>query len=838
MQKIQTLSGLVILAGWLAAPALSATHPDSNSVDPQVEARVNELVGQMTLEEKTQFLYGADFMNLHGFERLGIPPLTLADGPLGIRWGTSTAFPASIALGSTWDVDLAHRLGTAMGKEWRNKGRRVWLGPCVGLVRVPHGGRNFESYGEDPHLNARLAVATISGAQSQGLIACVKHYALNNQDLQRFTIDIKVDERTMHELYLPVFEAAVKEAGVWSVMSAYNKVNGPYCTASHDLQNEVLKNRWGFRGFVVSDWGAVHDTVEPANAGLDLEMDLDNPVGKHWGHGKLLEAVNKGLVSQQALDDKVRRLLRAMASVGALDDHWQPLNKDLPESVEIARQIARDGIVLLKNDRQVLPLDPQKKQTIAVIGPNHQEARTGGGGSSLVVPPYAISPLEGLKAAAGSEVKFISAVGVYPAGIAPKPVPSAWLRTPNGKQNGMLGEYFANRDLEGDPVLTRVDETVGFRWGNDSPGEGVPQDRFSVRWTGTLTVPESGEFLLGFASDDGARFKLDGRMLFEDWGDHAIVLNERHVQLEAGRAYPIEIEYYDNSQSADAILSCRQQVSELDEALAAAREADVALVCVGLSLGVEGEGADRPSMDLDDEQIELINQVAEINPNTIVCVIAGSQVGMHPWVDQVPAVMQAWYGGQEAGHGIADIVFGKHSPSGKLPMTFVRHWEDHPCADHYPGNEYREGLFMGYRHFDRSGTEPLFPFGHGLSYTTFELGNLKLNSCQDGGVDVEVDVTNTGRRAGAEVVQCYVHDPECGVLMPEQQLAAFAKVWLEPGSTTTVKMTIRPRSFQYYDSNDEIWRHEPGEFEIRVGTSSRNLPLKRLVVPNPTGGMN
>ena len=830
MRAVGILGGIVAgLTLSQSASAATKTHTNSNTVDPQVEARVEKLIEQLTLEEKIELLYGKTYMDLHEIDRVGIPSLTLADGPLGIRWETSTAFPASIALGATWDVDLAHRFGVAMGHEWRNKGRRMWLGPCVGLVRVPQGGRNFETYGEDPVLNGRLAVASITGAQSQGLIACVKHFALNNQDYERFTIDIKADERTLHELYLPVFEAAVKEAGVWSVMSSYNQVAGKYVTASEYLQQVVLKEHWGFRGFVVSDWGAVHDTVGPANAGLDLEMDLETPVGKYWGGGKLLDAVQRGNVKEGAIDEKVRRILRAMVSVGALDDQWQPLNQDLPESVKVARQIATDGLVLLKNEGDVLPLDPSQQLTIAMIGPNHHQARTGGGGSSRVVPPYAISPLAGIKAAAGDQIKVLSAVGVRSRGTAPAAVDPEWLRTPDGEP-GLLGEYFDNRDLSGEPKLTRVDPTVDFKWGLNAPAAGMPQDNFSVRWKGTLTVPKTGEYLLGAASDDGARLKLNGRQIVNDWNDHALLLNEQKVVLEAGERYLIELEYYDNGQDATIVLACRQEASELEKALAAAKAADVAIVCVGLSEAVEGEGGDRPSIDLDPVQVELIKAVAKVNPKTVVCVIAGSQVGMAAWLDQVPAVMQAWYGGQEAGNAIADIVFGKQSPSGKLPMTFCK-WEDHPCYGHYPGNVYSEGLFTGYRHFDKHHIAPLFPFGFGLSYTTFDFSDLKVSPRSDGGADVSVKVTNTGQVAGAEVVQCYVHDIESRVEMPEQQLAAFGKVQLELGQSEVVKMTIRPRAFQYYDSALHEWSSEKGEYEIRVGNSSRNLPLTQVIEP-------
>ncbi len=813
----------------VASLGAAAVFANSNDVNSDVEVRIKQLCDAMTLEEKVRLLYGATYMDLHAIERLDIPPLALADGPLGIRWGVSTAFPASLALGATWDLDLAHRFGVAIGHEYRNQGRRMWLGPCVGLVRVPHGGRNFESFGEDTHLNSRFAVATIEGAQSQDLIACVKHYACNNQDYERFTIDIQVDERTLHELYLPVFKAAVQEAGVWSVMSAYNQVNGHYCTASNYLQNEVLKARWGFRGFVVSDWGAVHDTVGPANAGLDLEMDLEQPVGKYWGHGKLLEAVKAGDVTESTIDDKVQRILRAMASVGALDDQWEPQRRKLPASRTLAREIARDGIVLLKNERDLLPLDANQQQTIAVIGPNHLEGRTGGGGSSRVTPPYAIGPLEGLREAASDRVKFAAMHGVMPAGEAPPAVDGTWLSPPTGDGTGLRGEYFANRELQGEPVLTRRDAMVNFRWSHESPGPGLPGDGFSVRWTGFITPPATGEYYVGASSDDGARLTFDGERVIDDWSDHALRRNERKLQLEGGRRYPIVLEYYENGGEAAVVLSCRPATNDFEAAVAAARDADAVILCVGLSAAVEGEGGDRESMDLDAEQQRLLEAVTAANQNTIVVIIAGSQVGMTPWGDDAAAVLQAWYPGQEGGHAIADLVFGKHSPSAKLPMTFIRNWKDHPCYGHYPGNVYREGLFMGYRHFDKHDVEPLFPFGFGLSYTTFELSDLQCKVTDDGGAEVTLRVRNTGERAGAEVVQCYVRDVESSVVQPVQALKSFAKVMLQPGEQRQVKLSLPPTAFAFYDAEQDQWRVEPGAFELRVGTSSRDLPLREVV---------
>lgn len=822
-----------VAAGWLIMATIVTTAAGadvgSNVVDPQTEARVAKLLEQMTLEEKNTLLYGKTFMELHGIARLGIPELTFADGPLGIRWERSTAFPAAIALGATWDVDLARAFGTAIAKEWRNKGRRVWLGPCIAVIRVPHGGRNFETFSEDPYLNSRLAVAMIKAAQSRGVMACPKHFAVNNQELDRFDIDIQVDERTLHELYFPAFRAAVTEAGAWAVMASYNRVNGLYATASDYLQNEILKERWGFRGFVVSDWGAVHDTVGPANAGLDIEMDLETPVGKYWGDGRLAQAVRDGAVAERVVDDKVRRVLRAMIQIGVLDDEWQVIDREMVTHRALARRIARDGIVLLKNDRDLLPLSKHAAQKIAVIGPNHAEARTGGGGSSQVGPYYAIGPLDGLRGQAGHVTEITSAYGVIPQGTAPPAIDMHWLTPPSGRGHGLEGQYFDNLNLEGSPAFTRIDPTVDFSWGQGGPGSGIGGDNFSVRWRGTLRVPETRTYRLGTATDDGARLYLDGKKLIDDWNDHALILREVEVALEAGRDYELVMEYYERGRGAIAVLSCQVGDSALDDAIALAGDADVAIVCVGLTPAIEGEGADRPSIDLDDAQVKLIREVAAANPNTVVVIIAGSQVGMAEWIDDVPCVMQAWYGGQEAGNAIADVVFGNVCPSGKLPMSFVRHWEEHPCSGSYPGNVYSERLLVGYRGFDTNGVEPLFPFGFGLSYTDFTLTGLDVRESADGGYDVHVTVRNDGQRAGGEVVQCYVHDVEASVARPEKELKGFAKVFLEPGQSQKVTITLGRAAFAFYDVSEHDWRVEEGAFDILVGVSSRDIRLRSRV---------
>jgi beta-glucosidase len=797
-----------------------------------VEERVNELIGLMTLEEKASFVHGETAMSLRAIPRLGIPALQLADGPLGIRAGSpATAFPAPIALAASWDTNLAWRFGEAIGKEFRNKGRQVWLGPGMNIIRLPQCGRNFEYYSEDPYLASRMAVAAVQGAQSQRVVACAKHYAGNNQEQDRGYVSVEVDERSLREIYLPAFEAATREGGARAVMAAYNRVRGAYCTANRYLLTDILKNEWGFPGLVVSDWGAVHETVAPANAGLDLEMDGSSPVGAFWGNGQLLAALQGGQVSAATVDGMVRRILRAILFTGIVDEAWDSPDIEIVEHRALARQIAADGIVLLKNNNAVLPLDKSTPHTVAVVGPRYAQAQHGGGGSSYVTPYYTVSPLTGLQNVAAPNVTFVDAPGVPPDDnwVA---VDTSFLTPPAGGGHGLRGEYFNNQNLQGTPVVTRTDPTVDFWWGSGSPATGIPADHFSVRWTGFITAPHTADWDLGMATDDGFRLYLDGTLLIADWQDHGLRLTRQTVHLEAGHAYNLTLEYYENWGDAAAFLVCQDNSEELDEAIELARNADAALVFVGLTSDEEGEGSDRSSIDLTYAETKLIRGVAAVNPRTAVVIVAGSQVGFDGWIDDAPAVVQAWYGGQEAGNAIAAVLFGDVNPSAKLPMTFVRRWEDHPAFGLYPSGNYSEGLDVGYRYFDHAPVEPAFPFGHGLSYTTFAYSNLIVDTSAVptlGVVNVRFDVENTGALPGREVAQVYVRDPVAGVARPVKELKGFAKVALSPGARQPVSIALNQRAFAYYDDSQHDWRVEPGAFEIIVAASSCDIRLQQTI---------
>jgi len=683
----------------------------------------------MTAQEKAEMLSGSGWMESQPIGRLGIPAIKMADGPLGVRnWRgssavtnaastpqvLSTAFPSGIAMASSWDTELVARAARAIAQEVKALGRDMILGPTVNINRVPLWGRNFEGYGEDPYLTARMGVAYIKAVQAEGVIPSVKHFAANNEEFERHRIDETISERALNEIYFPAFKAAVEEAGVWVVMSAYNKVNGQWCAENPFLLTDTLRKRWGFRGFVISDWGSTYSTDATINAGMNLEMPGGEPM-RNWlrraqtqrdGNGagwltadKVEAAVAAGRVSEAAVDDSVRRILRVMFTAGLFDHpHSGGGEVDTPEQREIARTAASEGIVLLKNTG-VLPLRAAATRTIAVIGPNAAVARTGGGGSSLVRPKYAVTALDGIKEAAGPHADVVYALGAV-----------------------MEGELTEGKD----------------------------------------------------AAKPAAELR--------------------------------------------------------DEAVAVARGSDAAIVVVGNAPKLEGEGFDRKSMDLPAGQDELIEAIAAANPHTIVVVMAGAPVTMTKWIDKVAAVVFAWYAGQEAGHAIGDVLYGVVNPSGKLPVTFPKAFADSPAYGHYPGEnlhvDYAEGIYVGYRGFDKKGVEPLFPFGYGLSYTTFAYGPLKIdaNAVKVGQpVSMSLSVRNSGRRAGAEVVQLYLAPPPSGVDRPAKELKGFARVTLEPGQAKTVSFTLDQAAMSYYDTGVHDWVAEPGRFTVLVGASSRDI---------------
>jgi beta-glucosidase len=827
----------LLIASGLSLQIVSAQEsPIYTDPKAPLEKRVADLFGRLTLEEKLGLLGGTGFTT-QPIPRLGVPAMGMVDAGQGVRGGNggtqgpATAFPAGVTMASTWDTNLIGRVGEAIGVEARNKGTgaQVLLGPAVNIHRSPLGGRNGEYLSEDPYLAARLGVSYIEGMQATGVSACIKHYACNNQEEDRNGVNAKVSDRALREIYLPAFEAAVTEGKVWCVMSSYNLVNGYHSSANHYLLTDILKNDWGFDGTVMSDWGGVHET-DVVQRGNDLEM----PDAKNMTVAKLQTALANGSVTQEAIDDSVRRILRTIIRVGLLDG---PLAQDHSKvnsraHSDLAYEVAAKGIVLLKNDGSVLPLNAKKIKSIALIGEAGSKLQVGALGSPRVRPAKTTELIDALKDRAGASVQVRYVAGFSDGNV----LPASAVTLPNDSAtHGFRAEYFRNINLSGEPALVRTVKEINLEE-NGGPAPGISARAFSVRWTANLSVPQAGPYVLAFTGDDGFRVFLDDKQLIDKWDHGAPTTRTNEVKLEAGKTYALRVEFFQDGGEYVARLAWKRGGKpSYADSVEAAKSSDVAIVCVS-TMGTEGEGNDRPSMDLPNEQAALIRAVAAVNRRTIVVLNNGTPVTMSDWLKSVPGVIEAWFPGQEGGAAIADILLGNGNPSGKLPDTLAVKRSDYPDFGNFPGTNheenYAEDIYLGYRHFDKANVQPLFPFGYGLSYTTFKYSNLALSSAAlepDGSITVHVNVTNTGKRAGEEIGQLYVHDLKPVIDRPVRELKGFAKIALKPGETKTVQFTIKPRDFAYFDVPGRQWKANAGDYEIQVGASSRDIRLKKSV---------
>jgi beta-glucosidase len=827
----------LLIASALSLQIVSAQEPTVyTNTNAPLEKRVEDLFGRLTPDEKLLMLGGTGFTT-QPIPRLGIRAMGMVDAGQGVRGGTrstqgpATAFPAGITMASTWDTNLITRVGQAIATEARNKGSgaQVLLGPAVNIHRSPLNGRNGEYLSEDPYLAARMTVGYIEGVQGTGVSACVKHFACNNQEEDRNGVDVKVDERTLREIYLPAFEAAVTQAKVWCVMSSYNLVNGYHASANHYLLTDVLKNDWGFDGTVMSDWGGVHET-DVVQDGNDLEM----PTGENMSIPKLKTALENHSVTQAAVDDSVRRILRTIIRVGLLDGAMTSPDHSQVNSIKhdtLALEVATKGIVLLKNEHHVLPIDRLKIKSIALIGDPARKLQIGALGSPQVRPLKTTELIDGIKNFAnGIPVRFVGG------GTQGDVLPASAVTLPdNASVHGFRAEYFKNIDLQGDPALVRTENQIDLE-DNTSPAAGISQAHFSARWTANLSVSASGPYVIAFTGDDGFRVFLDGKPVIEKWEHSAATTRTSEVQLEAGKTYALRVEFFQDGGDYFARLAWKPGgKGAFSEAVEAAKSSDLAIVCVS-TMGTEGEGNDRPSMDLPENQSALIRAVAAANPHTIVVLNNGTPVTMTDWLKSVPGVIEAWFPGQEGGMAIASILFGEVDPSGRLPDTLGARRADYPDFGNFPGANhvvnYAEGIYVGYRHFDKAQIAPLFPFGYGLSYTTFKYKALSVSSrtlAPDGALTVSVKVTNTGDRPGSEVAQLYIHDPKPAIDRPVRELKGFGKIALLPGETQTVEFTVKPRDLAYYDVPGRQWKANAGDYEIEIGASSRDIRLKQSV---------
>ncbi|HEX8351565.1 MAG TPA: glycoside hydrolase family 3 C-terminal domain-containing protein, partial [Pyrinomonadaceae bacterium] len=813
-----------------------------------IERRVADLVGRMTLEEKV-----AQMMNkAPAVERLGIPAYDWWNEALhGVAYaGRATVFPQAIGLGASWDRALMRRVATAISDEARakhheavrrgNRGRFYGLtfwSPNINIFRDPRWGRGHETYGEDPHLTARLGVEFVRGMQGDNpkylkTIATPKHYAVHSgPEPERHFFDASASVRDMRDTYLPAFRAAVVEAGAGSVMCAYNRVNGEPACASDFLLNDVLRGEWKFGGYVVSDCDAVadiykhHKYTKTEEEGVALAVKRGTELTCGYEYRALPAAVKQGLISEAEIDAAVKRLFAARFRLGMFDPPEMVKYAGIPFDVndsaahrELARAAARESMTLLKNEGDTLPLRKDLK-TVAVIGPNADSLEVLLGNYHGIPSKY-VTAVEGIRAKVSPATTVLHAMGTTLTGEALIPVPASAYTTEGGAP-GLGAEYFANEELKGEPAVKRTDAQLNFNWFTDPPAPGLPYDRFSARWTGRLTPPSSGTYRFGAKADDGVRVYLDDKLVVDTWASRDAPTNVP-VEMEGGRAYKLRVEFFDRYADATAKLVWgppRLAETMFEEAVSAARRADVVVMALGLAPSVEGEemrvktegfrGGDRTALELPKVQEDLLRAVHAAGKPVVLVLFSGGGVAVN-WADrEVPAIVQAWYPGEEGGSGLADVLFGDYNPAGRLPVTFYKSASQLPPFEDYgmEGKTYR--YFRG---------DPLYPFGHGLSYTRFQYRDLRVKKRVRAGETVEVsaEVLNAGRVAGDEVAQLYVTDAAASAPVPLRALKGFERVHLRPGESRRVTFKLAPRDLAFVDASGKSVL-EPGEFRVSLG---------------------
>lgn len=782
------------------------------------------------LDEQLTLFAGSDAWHFPGCKSLDYSPLQVADCGHGVTlvappYGSATCFPTSVGMAATWNRDLLEEVGKALGRETRAKNCSILLGPMVNLHRLPCGGRNYETFSEDPVLTGKMAAAIIRGIQSEGTSACIKSFACNNQQHEQKVTSSEVDLRTLHELYLKAFRIAFEESDPWAVMTSYNPVNQALPGDSSYWINEILRKEMGFDGVVVSDWGALQGEGAII-AGVDIEMP--GP-GKILCEKNLRKALSEGLIDESEINRRARRVLQlhercAPARLG--EQSYSPPELDSPRHRELSRKVAEEGIVLIKNENRLLPFSNKQIKCLAVIGPNAATARLGGGGSASVSPFYAISPLAGIRKAAGPEVEVLYAEGCSLGNARPS-IPTEFLATPDGAfGDGLCGDYFEVEAFNngGKPSKTQNDPTIDFSWGWAAPATGLPREYYVARWSGRLRLPEKGTYLFSLTTQEGVgRVRFDSELVLDAWSEYDETNFEdsymnRHAECEItgieNQEIEVIIEYRKTGTRGGMHLGWKKpfQTDAVEEAVRIAEKADAVVIVGGLSNIYEGGAYDRRFFELPGRQNELIQRVASANPKTAVVLKSGTPVSLSGWIEHVPAILQAFYPGQEGGNSIGRILFGEVNPSGKLPDTLPNTWEEVPAMKYYPGENgkvhYGERLMVGYRHYDASRLDPAFPFGFGLSYTTFEISSPNLTGGslkKDGATTVTVQVTNTGKCSGSEVVQLYLEwvNPPQG--RPPRALIDFVKVHLKPGQAKSVSLTLRYCDILTYNPDSKAW---------------------------------
>lgn len=802
----------------------------AQTVTQEVKNRAEKILKQMTLEQKIDYIGGEkiNYPGIRPMPQFNIPHIRMADGPQGIRKydvTESTLYPSGILSAATWNRALVKKLGTGLGQDARSRGIHILLGPGVNIYRSPLCGRNFEYFGEDPYLSGETAVAYIQGVQSQRVIATVKHFAANNQEWDRHNVSSDIDERTLHEIYLRPFEKAVKEGNVGAVMNSYNLLNGIHTSEHPDLNIKILRKQWGFQGILMSDWGSVYSSINAANGGLDLEM----PRGRYMSKEALIPAIKNGIVSEETINEKVRHLLQTFIAYGFLDQPQQDKNIPFnnPYSDQTALELAREGVVLLKNENNILPLKPQEK--ILILGPNANRTVTGGG-SGFVHTFTTVDLVTGMKQLAKNVnyIDIINTVNVKTSG--------EFHISRDAASNGFKAQYYDNMILAGKPV-EQIDLAVDFDWGNNAPLKDFPKDNFSVRWTSIYKPVNNALVKFKLGADNGFRMFIDNKEVISDWNDKAYRTQEVSLKVEAGKQYNIKIEYYEKGGTAKVEFGYEKVNLDNVQLKQALQGADKIVLNVGFDSATEKENKDR-TFAMPTWQEELVNAVAEQNKNVVVVVNAGGGVDFSAWGKNVPAIMMAWYAGQKGGVALAELLTGKISPSGKLPITIEKKWEENPTYKSYYAEDvkgthlrvpYKEGIFVGYRGYDHFNITPYYPFGYGLSYTTFGYKNFKLEKAGATDIKVSFDITNTGTYDGAEVAQVYVGFSNAIKVMPPKELKGYDKVFIKKGETKKVTILLDKDALSSYDIEQHNFVVNTGNVEIMVGKSSRDILWKQAI---------
>lgn len=814
---------LILALAIAAVMPLSAQH----KITQEHKDRAAETVKKMTLEEKIAYIGGYESWYVMPVPRLGLPAIRMADGPQGVRNNTkSTLYPSGVAAAATWDRTLINQMGIALGKDSRARGVHILLGPGANIYRSPLCGRNFEYFGEDPYLAGEIAASYIKGVQSQNVLACIKHFAGNNQEWARHSVSSDIDVRTLHEIYFPAFEKAVKEGDVATIMTSYNLLNSVHASESEYLNYTVLRDMWGFDGLVMSDWVSVYSPVNAGTYGVDLEM----PTARSMTPEIMMNLVKTGIVPEEAIDRKCQHIIQTIYAYGF--DKTEQLDKSLPENNpycdSISHELSRAAVVMLKNEDNILPI---RKGKFVICGPNADKIVTGGG--SGFVTPLISSPVATGMANVDKKIKSTT--------VAPKinAMPEAAIfQDKDFSNNGVKVEYFTNPSLEGTPAKVYTSDRVFLDSSAKEAHDDMVEINISTRHTFYFRPENDLTYKVHLKGNDGSRMFINGEKMVDDWTSTSWQYTFFDYVFKAGQTYEIVVEHFNLAGTKGIILEFETPLDKNPGAIKSLQDADYIVICLGHNNLTEKENHDR-TFELPEGQLELLYNILKYNKNVIAVVNGGGAIEMASWMKDVKAILMAWYPGQQGGQAVAEIITGKVNPSGKLPCSFETKWEDNPCYDSYYENvdrirtsiinpysrvEYREGLFIGYRGYDKNDVKPLFPFGFGLSYTTFEYSGLEI--AQDGDeFVVSYNVKNTGKIAGAEVSQVYVKDNESSLIRPEKELKGFDKTYLKPGETKRVSVRLGEEAFRMFHPMKQQWFVEPGEFTVFVGSSSADLRL-------------